>query len=200
MSLKVSRCLPPFLLLVFFAARLPLNAQSVPCSAITRNPLVLESLLDSHSNDTDSDLRDDTISAAQLERLQFSPIVIQPGDALYVEYRGRDFVVNADFASGERTAFESSPKGSSEQWRKGILPLDMFREALSQRLIRLRASAKNPNQVLFRNIKIIRAGKPVFEFSRLASYGKPQIRRAVERPLPCVGFWRCSGKWKSNSN
>src|SRR5437763_11282075 len=96
--------------------------------------------------------------------------------------------VNADFASGERTAFDSSPKGSYEQWRKGILPLDMFREALSQRLIRLRAAAKIPNQVLFRNIKIIRAGKPVFEFSSLASYGKPQIKRAVERQLPCVGF------------
>ena len=129
---------------------------------------MLEALLDSHSkDDADADLQDDTINAAQLEHLRFSPIVIQPGDALYVEYRGRDFTVSADFASGERTAFDSSPKGSYEQWRKGILPLDMFREALSQRLIRLRAAAKIPNQVLFRNIKIIRAGKPVFEFSSL---------------------------------
>src|SRR6478609_7274733 len=91
-------------------------------------------------------------------------------------------------ASGEKTAFDSSPKGSYEQWRKGVLPLDMFRGALNQRLVRLRTTAKNPNQVLFRNIKIIRAGKPVFEFAKLASYGKPQIKTAVQRQLPCVGF------------
>lgn len=181
----------PLIALMFIvsATTLPSRAQSIPCAAITRNPQVLESLLDSHSKeDADADLQDDTINAAQLEHLKFSPIVIQPGDALYVEYRGRDFTVDADFTSGDRTAFDSSPKGSYEQWRKGILPLDMFPEALSQRLVRLRATAKDPNQVLFRNIKIIRAGKPVFEFASLASYGKPRVRRAVERQLPCVGF------------
>jgi RHS repeat-associated protein len=188
MGLKVSRCLPLFVLSGLFATQLPVAAQSIPCSAITRNPLVLEALLDSHSEDDEDAGPGDTINAAQLEHLQFSPILIQPGDALYVEYRGRDFTVDADFASGERTAFDSSPKGSYEEWRKGILPLDMFREALSQRLIRLRASAKSPTQVLFRNIKIIRAGKPVFEFSSLASYGKPRIRRAIEHQLPCVGY------------
>jgi hypothetical protein len=109
--------------------------------------------------------------------LQFGPIVIQSGDALYVEYRGRDFTVNADFASGEKTEFDSSPKGSYEQWRKGVLPLDVFRGALNQRVVRLRATAKNPNQVLFRNIKIIRAERPVLEFAKLISYGKPQNRR-----------------------
>ncbi len=189
MSLKVSRCLSSAVfLLVFFAAQLTMQAQSVPCSAITRNPLVLEALLDSHSKDSDSDLQDDTINAAQLERLQFNAIVIQPGDALYMEYRGKDFTIDADFASGERTEFNSSPKGNYEQWRKGILPLDMFRGALNQRLVRLRATAKNPNQVLFRNIKIIRAGRPVFEFAKLISYGKPQVKTAVERQLRCVGF------------
>lgn len=195
MSLKASRCFLSVLIFlsVIFLVRLPLNAQSVPCSAITRNPLVLESLLDSHSNDEDADLQDGIINAAQLERLQFSPIVIQPGDALYVEYEGRDFTVDANFANGEKTAFDSSPKGSYEQWRKGLLPLDMFREALSQRLIGLHATAKNPDKVLFRNIKIIRAGKPVFEFASLASYGKPRIRRAIERQLPCVGFDDASG-------
>src|SRR5205809_4163260 len=187
MGLKVSRCLPSFVLSVLFVSQLPLNAQSIPCAAITRNSLVLEALLDSHS-DAASELRDDTINAVQLGRLQFSPIGIQPGDALYIEYRGKDFVINADFASGERTEFDSSPKGSYEQWRKGILPLDMFRATLKQRLVRLRATAKNPNQVLFRNIKIIRAARAVFEFARLATYGKPQIRRAVERQLPCIGF------------
>jgi RHS repeat-associated protein len=188
MSLKVSCCLSSFVLFMLFAAQLPMNAQSVPCSAITRNPQVLEALLDSHSKDADADLQDDTINASQLERLHFSAIVIQPGDALYMEYRGRDFTVDADFANGERTEFESSPKGSYEQWRKGVLPLDMFRGALNQRLARLRSTAKNPNQVLFRNIKIIRAGKPVFEFASLASYGKPQVKTAVQRQLPCVGF------------
>jgi len=123
-----------------------------------------------------------------LERLQFSPIVIQPGDALYIEYRGRDFTIDADFANGDRTAFDSSPQGSYEQWRKGILPLDVFRAALRQRLVRLRATANNPKQVLFRNIKIIRAGRPIFEFAKLASYGKPQVKLTVERSLPCVGF------------
>src|SRR6185437_3693149 len=117
MSLKVSCCLSSaVLLLVFFAAQLPMKAQSVPCAAITRNPLVLEALLDSHSKDSGSDLQDGTINAAQLEHLQFGPIVIQPGDALYVEYRGRDFTVNAGFANGDRTEFDSSPKGSYEQW------------------------------------------------------------------------------------
>lgn len=194
MDLKVSRCLPFFvLLLVLFASQLSANAQSVPCAAITRNPLVLEALLDSHSNDSEPELHDGTINAAQLEHLQFIPIVIQPGDALYMEYRGRDFTVDADFASGERTAFDSSPKGSYEQWRKGILPLDMFRAALNQRLARLRATAKSPNQVFFRNVKIIRAGKPVFEFANLASYGKPQVKTAVQRQLPCVGFDEASG-------
>src|SRR5262249_53436086 len=159
----------------------------IPCSAITRNPQVLEAPLDSHSKDADLQ-QDDTINAAQLEYLQFNSIVIQPGDALYMEYRGRDFTVDADFASGERTGFDSSWKGNYEQWRKGILLLDMIHEAVSQRLIRLRATAKKPNQVLFRKIKLIRAGEPVFEFSSLASYGKPQIRMAAERLLPCIGF------------
>lgn len=186
--MKVSPRFLPFAVLFVLSGNVQSNAQSVPCYAITRNPLVLEALLDSHSQDTDSDLQDATINAAELEHLQFNPIVIQPGDALYMEYRGKNFTVDADFASGERTAFDSSPRGSYEQWRKGILPLDMFREALNQRLVRLRATAKNPNQVLFRNIKIIRAGKPIFEFASLESYGKPQVKRAVERQLPCVGF------------
>src|SRR5437764_10972827 len=112
MGLKVSCCLPSLVLFVLFATQLPVNAQSVPCAAITRNPLVLEALLDSHSKEAESNLQDDTINAAQLARLHFSPIIIQPGDALYVEYRGRDFVINADFASGERTEFDSSPKGA----------------------------------------------------------------------------------------
>lgn len=194
MGLKVSRCLPLFvLLLVLFASQLAVNAQSVPCAAITRNPLVLEALLDSHSNDSEPDLDDGTINAAQLEHLQLGPIVIEPGDALYIEYRGKDFIVNADFASGDRTAFDSSPKGSYEQWRKGILPLDMFRPALNQRLVRLRVTAKSPNQVFFRNVKIIRAGKPVFEFANLASYGKSQVKTAVQRQLPCVGFDEAPG-------
>jgi hypothetical protein len=47
MSLKVSCCLSSFVLFVLFAAQLPMNAQSVPCSATTRNPLVFEALLDS---------------------------------------------------------------------------------------------------------------------------------------------------------
>jgi RHS repeat-associated protein len=152
--------------------------------------LVLEALLDSHSQSAGADLQDDTISTTQLERLHFKPIVIQPGDALYLEYRGKDFTIDADFASGERTEFDSSPKASYDQWRKGILPLDMFRAALSQRLIRLRATAKNPNQVLIRNIKIIRAGKPIFEFAKLVSYGQPRVKRiqrTAERPLPCKG-------------
>jgi RHS repeat-associated protein len=105
-----------------------------------------------------------------------------------MEYKGRDFTIDADFASGESTAFDSSPKGNYEEWRKGVLPLDMFRGALNQRIVRLRATAKNPTQVLFRNIKIIRAGRPVFEFASLASYGRPQVKTAVQRQLPCVGF------------
>jgi hypothetical protein len=118
MSLRISRFLfSAVILMVGFTAKLPGNAQSVPCAAITRNPLVLESLLDSHSQDADSGTQgsDTPIPATQLERLQFSPIVIQPGDALYIEYRGRDFTIDAELASGERTAFDSSPQGSYEQ-------------------------------------------------------------------------------------
>src|SRR5215472_150815 len=128
------------LVLTVLAETVAGHAQSVPCAAITRNPQVLVALLDSHSKDADADRQDDTITATQLAHLQFSPIVIQPGDALYMEYRGRDFVINAEFASGERTEFDASPRASYEQWRKGILPLDMFRAALSQRMIRLRAT------------------------------------------------------------
>lgn len=187
MGLKISRRLPFLVLFFLFAAQLPVCAQSVPCAAITRNPLVLEALLDSHSKEAGSNLQDETINAAQLGRLRFSPIIIQPGDALYVEYRGRDFVIKADFASGERTEFDSSPKGSYDQWRKGILPLDMFRAALNQRLIRLRSIAKNPNQVAFRNIKIVRAGLPVFEFAKLATYERTQRKTVARKELPCKG-------------
>ena len=82
--MKVSGWLISFVFLpVLIATQLPMNAQSVPCAAITRNPLVLEALLDAHSQDAGPDVLDDTINTAQLERLQFSPIVIQPGDALY---------------------------------------------------------------------------------------------------------------------
>jgi RHS repeat-associated protein len=184
--MRMSRWL--LVLIVVIAVVVPsAYTQTVPCAAITRNPLVLEALLDSHSNDAEPAM-DDTIASTQLERLQFNAIVIQPGDALYVEYKGRDFTVHADFASGDMTAFDSSPKGSYEQWRKGILPLDVFREALQQKLTRLRAVAQKPDQVFFRNIKIIRAGRPVFEFAKLTSYGHPQVRTAVQKQLPCVGF------------
>jgi RHS repeat-associated protein len=187
MSLKLRRLLPFFVALFFASGQLPTFAQSVPCSAITRNPLVLEGLLDSHSNDEDMNVPEGTIHAAQLEQLQFTPIV-QPGDALYLEYRGRDFAISADFANGDRAAFDSSPRGSYEEWRRGILLLDLFRAGMKQRLVRLRIVGKEPGRVLLRNIRIIRAGKPVFEFSSLASYGKPQIRTAIKRQLPCVGY------------
>src|SRR6266478_5475857 len=89
MVMKVSRCFPSaVLLLIFFAAQLPMQAQSVPCSAITRNPLVLEALLDSHSKDSDSDLQDETIDATQLEHLQFSAIVIQPESGTSSQFFG----------------------------------------------------------------------------------------------------------------
>jgi hypothetical protein len=75
MSLKVSRW---FLLLNFVLAVsmvLPsANAQSVPCAAVTRNPLVLEALLDSHSNDAEARIEDDTVTAAGLAHLRFNPI------------------------------------------------------------------------------------------------------------------------------
>jgi RHS repeat-associated protein len=188
MSLKLRRLLPFFVALFFAFGQLPTLAQSVPCSAITRNPLVLEGLLDSHSNDEDMDVPEGTIHAAQLEQLQFTPIVIQPGDALYLEYRGRDFTISADFANGDRAAFDSSPRGSYEEWRRGILLLDGFRAGMKQRLVRLRIVGKEPGRVLLRNIRIIRAGRPVFEFARLASYGKPQVKKTVARQLPCVAF------------
>ncbi len=188
MSLKLRRLLPFFVALFFASGQLPTLAQSVPCSAITRNPLVLEGLLDSHSNDEDMDVPEGTIHAAQLEHLQFTPIVIQPGDALYLEYRGRDFTISADFANGDRAAFDSSPRGSYEEWRRGILLLDLFRVGMKQRLVRLQTVGKEPGRVLLRNIRIIRAGRPVFEFSRLASYGKPQAKKTITRQLPCVAF------------
>src|SRR5437016_2111204 len=89
--------------------------------------------------------------------------------------------------TGQPCFKEQPTRLSYEQWRKGILPLDMFRATLNQRLIRLWATAKNPNQVLFRNIKIIRAGRPVFEFARLATYGRTQLKTAAKRGLPCKG-------------
>src|SRR5256714_15659481 len=103
MSLKVPRCLPLCVFFVLFSTQSPVAAQSIPCSAITRNPLVLEAVLDSHSKDSDAGLQqDDTINADQLAHLRLSPIVIQPGTALCIDYRRCDLTVNADLTSGMR--------------------------------------------------------------------------------------------------
>jgi hypothetical protein len=144
----------------------------------------LEVLTDEHSRAEESPAQEEPISAADMTRLKFRPIVIQAGDALYVEYRGTGFTINAQYANKDFTSFDSPAKASSEQWRKGVLLLDHLM-GLNQKLVRLSVTAKNPGQVAFRNIGIIRAGKPVFEFARLASYEKPQIKKAIQKELPC---------------
>jgi len=174
------------LLTVCILMTVSLNAQ-VPCSAITRNPQVLEALLASEPNDyaAENAPADVTTTAGQLSELQFSPIVVQAGDALYLEYRGRDFTVYAEYAGGSMTAFDAPEKASFDEWRKGVLLLD-HRLGLNQRLLRLSAMAQEPQRVEFRNIRIIRAGKPIFEFSSLTSHGSPKLRPAVKRVLPCI--------------
>ena len=190
-DMKASKyLLPCALLTITMLGKLAASAQAVPCAAITRNPQVLEALIDSHSSaeHTGSSAEDPSIRAADLNHLTFSPIVIQPGDALYVESRGKDFTITARYANGDFADFDSSPKASNEQWRKGVLPLDQFSAAVGQRLIKLSATGRDPQQVFFRNIRIIRAGRPIFEFAKLSSYGKPQVRNATQRQLPCKPF------------
>jgi RHS repeat-associated protein len=148
---------------------------------------VLEALIDAHSEDAAPD-QDQIISADDLMRLKFTSIVVQPGDALYVEYRGKDFKVAIKYDNGDFLAFDSSPKASDEQWRKGILPLDQFRAGLRQRLTTLNVTGVSLAHVFFRNLRIVRAGRPVFEFASLASYGKPQIRSTIHKELPCKAF------------
>lgn len=48
--------------------------------------------------------------------------------------------------------------------------------------------SQQPARVEFRNIRIIRAGRSVFEFAKLATYGTARLRQAVERRLPCRSF------------
>jgi RHS repeat-associated protein len=183
--MKDARLLSPcFLIAIYLFSTLALHAQSTPCASITRAPQVLEALTDEHSQTEGSSAQEEAISAADMTRLKFTPIVIQAGDALYVEYRGKDFTINAQYANKDFTSFDSPAKASNEQWRKGVLLLDHLL-GLNQKLVRLSVTAKNPGQVAFRNVRIIRAGNPVLEFARLASYGKPQIKKAIQKELPC---------------
>ncbi|HEY6350542.1 MAG TPA: RHS repeat-associated core domain-containing protein [Candidatus Angelobacter sp.] len=162
------------------------RAQSVPCAAITRNPKALDALLNSYQKDADAD-SGNTITIGALEAFRFNPIVIQPGDALYLEYQGEPFDLKAHLANGDVIDFDSASQARPDQWRKGIYPLDMFGRSLNQKLIQFTATAKNPVQVLLRNIRIIRAGNPVFEFAQLSSYGQSQAAMASTRKLPCKG-------------
>ena len=120
MSLKVSRCLPFVVSLFLIFATLPASAQSIPCAAITRNPQALQALVSAHAEDAGSGSagQDDLINAIGLQRLHFDPIVIQPGDALYMEVRGRDFSVKAQLANGDFMAFDSKPTSSYEEWHQ----------------------------------------------------------------------------------
>src|SRR5260370_11524889 len=191
MSMKTDRRLAtPALLSVLMISAVAAQAQAVPCTAITRNPQVLEALIDTHASTegTGSPSEDQTISAVDLQHLKFSPIVVQPGDALYVESRGKDFTITAQYANGDFAALDSSPKASDDQWRKGILPLDHFNPPFRQHLIKLAAAAHDPQKVFFRNINIIRAGRPMFEFAKLSSYGRPHVRNAPQIQLPSKAF------------
>lgn len=107
------------------------EAQSVPCSSITRNPQVLEALIEARSEEQQPN---DTITASELPELRFTPIIVQPGDALYVEYKGKAFTVYAEYAGGGMTAFDAPPKASYEEWRKGILMLDHL-QGVNQKLV-----------------------------------------------------------------
>ena len=160
------------------------HAQSLPCAAITRNPQALKAMLDSHSQSVSSD----TMTLATMEHMHFNPVVLQAGDALYMEYRGKDFSVNAHFASGEFLTFDSTPAATEQQWRKAILPLDIFGSGLQQKFVHLSGTARSGDQVLVRNVRIIRAGDSVFQFQPLAAYGKAQIKLTTARALPCKGI------------
>lgn len=180
--------LTPWLCLfaLLLAIAVPVSpAQSIPCAAITRNPQALDALLATYSKATDSE-SSTVLTIAELEHLRFN-IVIQPGDALYVEYRGEPFDLTGHLANGDLIFFDSASKARLDQWRKGIYPLDMFAADLNQALIRLTATANNPAQVSLRNIRIIRAGKPAFEFAQLTTYAQGQVKIAAIQELPCKG-------------
>jgi RHS repeat-associated protein len=177
--------------LLVVAASFPVHAQ-IPCTAITRNPQLLELLVEVQAAaervaEAHAEL-EQALKPSDFADLRFGPVALQPGDALYVEYKGRDFSILAHYRSGDITAFDSSPKGSFEEWRKAAMLLD-HRLGVNQELVRLSvevhgAASTDP---LFRNFRIIRAGRPLVEFTSLSAAPLP-TRVASRGPLPCVAF------------
>lgn len=173
----------PVTLLTVLTYSVPVAAQ-VPCSAITKNPLVLEALIGNHlaAERELAPQEERILIAAEIDTLKFEPVPVQPGDALYVEYRGRAFTFFAGFRSGDMIAFDSPPKADGEQWRRGILLMDE-RMGANQLLVGLSVAKRGDLEPQFRNVRIIRAGQPGFEFTKLVPDSPPII---PSRPLPCI--------------
>jgi len=182
---KHSLQLLPLVLLSAIAGH---SSAQVPCSSITRNPRVLQVLLDHQlAAEGEPQAIEPELSPTELTLLRFSPLLVQEGDALYVEYRGTQFTLSAEYASGDVTAFDAPPRASNDQWRKGILLLD-HRQGVRKRLVHLSVEYYGERAPHFRNLRIIRSGRPVFEFTKLVADHPASVRTAVatHTELPCV--------------
>src|SRR6266481_213843 len=176
------------LLIFIYGAVIPAKAQ-LPCSAITRNPQMLEGLMDEQRAIEAREQMEaqSVVEAVELSSLKFAPIAIRPGDALYVEYMGKNFTINAEYSGGDNTAFDVPAQASEEQWRKGVLLLDHIL-GLNQQLVHLSVIAYGEKQPRFRNVRFIHAGEPIFKFTKLDDGETPHLRMAVDRhiELNCI--------------
>jgi len=176
-------------LLAFLCGTFVPSKAQVPCSAVTRNPQMLEMLVDEQRaiEAREQMEAESVVEAVELSQLKFAPITIQPGDALYAEYKGKNFTIHADYLGGDTTAFDVPSQASEEHWRKGILLLDHVM-GLNQQLVHLSVIALGENQPQFRNVRFIRAGSPVFKFTKLDANDAPRVVIATQRLLemPCL--------------
>src|SRR5437016_4674896 len=85
------------------------HAQSLPCAAITRNPQVVDALMEMNQQD-DAGTEPVSIPAKALRDLKFGAIAVEPGDGLYIEYKGRDFTIYTEYAGRHNGAIDSPPQ------------------------------------------------------------------------------------------
>src|SRR5437016_4748909 len=112
MSLKVSRYLPLFVL-VLFTAQLPVTAQQSTCTPVSKNPLVMENLCDTpgaeavpavlKTNVSKPAVNLQPITAEAINHMQSpNPPVIGKGDILVYEANRSDFILELDFPNGKQ--------------------------------------------------------------------------------------------------
>jgi RHS repeat-associated protein len=184
MSLKVSRCLPSFvvLLLVIFSARLQVNGQQSMCAPVSNNPLVMENLCNdvprveavpavqktSASKATQNLL---TLTAADINsmRLTESPLILM-GDVLVFEANRDDFILEIYLSNGKEIVTQPQVPADAKGvvgWKKGRAKLDYF-ESLNQHIIGMKITAlhQSSTPLLLRGVKIDRKGRYILELEK----------------------------------